>query len=223
MTRLPCHKAVCFSQFNSATSSSGQCITRGFFWLISFKGGGGWRLYLSVRKISCMLRSQKQQQKETDEPYSWMQEWNLLNWDSSHFALISGPLVGTEREGSSRYIPAVPWCAGAALESALRTGIPVGAAASAEVSLQEENWKTRARWNCCCSPPRLWGEQGSSWASKGSGSPPASALLGMNPSGKSGTRIARSHASHRHRGWVKNLIYFRVKNLIYFNAAVEAF
>lgn len=41
----------------------------------------------------------------------------------------------TEREGSSRYISAAPWCAGAASGSAIRTGIPVGAAVHADISL----------------------------------------------------------------------------------------
>lgn len=58
---------------------------------------------------------------------------------------------------------------------------------------------------------------------KGVDLPQPQLSLGWIRVGRVAHVIARSRASHRHRGWVKNLIYFRVKNLIYFNAAVEAF
>lgn len=140
--------------------------------------------------------------------------WNLLNWDSSHFAIISGPFMGTEREGSSRYIPAVPWCAGAVSGSAVRTGVPKVSLLTPERESEHQSLlelllllskAPRVRrapldpdnWANLLQPQHSWDK-----------SEPF-------PSWKSDTRITRCRASHRHRGWVKILIYF--------NAAVEAF
>lgn len=215
-----------FPQFNSPTSSSGQCTTRGFFSLISFGGDGGF-ICLWDESAACYdLRSNNEEKlmNRTAEHRDYL-GWNLLNWDSSHFAVISGSFVRTEREGSSRYISAAPWCAGAASGSAIRTGIPMGAAVCADISLltPECELEHRSTLELLLLPSQAPGVrraplEAGNWVTL---LQPQHSLGWIRagavpfPGWRSDTRIARSRASHRHRGWVKILIYF--------NAAIEAF
>lgn len=57
--------------FNCVASFSGECTTRWFVFTELFWRGK--RLHLSVRQISCVLRSQERQWKEINELYSWKQ------------------------------------------------------------------------------------------------------------------------------------------------------
>lgn len=199
MTGLPCHKAVCFSQFNSATSSSGQCSTRGFFDSSHLRG---------VEALSVCKKNQLHVKvSEATEGNEWTIQ---LNAGRESPKLRYNCKVGTiwacggDREGGELQVhPCSSWCAGAASESSLRTGIPVGAAASAEVSIQEENRSPRARWNCCCSLPGSGGRRAPLEPLKWLDLPQPQLSLGWIWGRKTGTRIVRSCASHHHQGWVK--------------------
>lgn len=193
MTCSSCHKAVCFPQFNSPTSSSGQCTNRGFFSLISFGGDGGSICLWDESAARYDLRSNNEEKlmNRTAEHRDYL-GWNLLNWDSSHFAVISGSFVRTEREGSSRYISAVPWCAGAASGSAIRTGFshqdgdPRGSGCVCRHLSAPPRMRIGASEHAGTAAAPLPGSRGEEGSSRGwqlGNSPPASALLGMNPSG----------------------------------------
>lgn len=145
----------------------GSVPPEGFFLPHLFRGG--WRFDLPLRKISCMLRSQMLQWKETNEPYGWTQ--GLPGMESPK--LRQFPLCS--------HIPAVSWCAGAASESTPGLGAAVCWCLPAH---PRRKIGTPEHTGVAAAPlPGSWDEEGSSWAWKLSESPPASALLGMNPSG----------------------------------------
>lgn len=167
---------------------------------------GGWRLDLPLRKISCMLKSQMQQWKETNEPYGWTQ--GLPGMESPK--LRQFPLCS--------HIPASFLVCRSCLGINPRTG--GSCVLMSPCSPQKENWNTRAHWSCCCSSSRLLGWGGlllslkTEWISP-SLSPPWDESGRERCRAPAGRVTTRSCASHRHRGWVKILIYF--------NAAIEAF